>query len=31
MESETTEEVGIFLKTFFASYPTATEQELAYM
>ncbi|GAA0316401.1 conjugal transfer protein [Oceanobacillus oncorhynchi subsp. oncorhynchi] len=30
VESETAEEVTLFLETFFASYPTATEQELAY-
>ncbi|MFD1415008.1 conjugal transfer protein [Oceanobacillus jeddahense] len=30
VESETAEEVTQFLETFFASYPTATEQELAY-
>ncbi len=30
VESETEEEVTSFLETFFASYPTATEQELAY-
>ncbi|WP_017472864.1 conjugal transfer protein [Amphibacillus jilinensis] len=30
VESETAEEVTIFLETFFAFYPTATEQELAY-
>ena len=30
VESEITEEVTVFLETFFASYPTATEQELAY-
>ncbi|GGB47957.1 conjugal transfer protein [Lentibacillus populi] len=30
VESETVEEVTVFLETFFASYPTATEQELAY-
>ncbi|MGO3170120.1 MAG: conjugal transfer protein [Bavariicoccus seileri] len=30
VESETAEEVTEFLETFFTSYPTATEQELAY-
>ena len=30
VESEIAEEVTLFLETFFASYPTATEQELAY-
>ncbi|WP_025092729.1 conjugal transfer protein [Bacillus safensis] len=29
-ESETVEEVTLFLESFFASYPTATGQELAY-
>ncbi len=30
LEAETAEEVTEFLETFFASYPTATEQELTY-
>lgn len=30
VESETAEEVTEFLETFFSSYPTATDQELAY-
>lgn len=30
VESETAEVVTLFLETFFASYPTVTEQELAY-
>ncbi|MFD1414990.1 conjugal transfer protein [Oceanobacillus jeddahense] len=30
VESETVEEVTVFLEAFFTSYPTATEQELAY-
>ncbi|GGB48000.1 hypothetical protein GCM10011409_26900 [Lentibacillus populi] len=30
VESEIVEEVTVFLETFFASYPTATEQEFAY-
>lgn len=30
VESEIAEEVTIFLETFFTSYPSATEQELAY-
>ncbi|MCT1903519.1 conjugal transfer protein [Oceanobacillus sojae] len=30
VESDTAEEITLFLETFFASYPTATEQELAY-
>lgn len=30
VETETAEEITEFLETFFASYPTATEQELTY-
>ncbi|GAB2562019.1 conjugal transfer protein [Gracilibacillus alcaliphilus] len=30
VDSSTMEEVTLFLETFFASYPTATDQELAY-